>query len=184
MTTAEFNKRARIIILAVVILIVVAWGASKLRKKQDEDTGEIDYSKDTSKPRGIRNNNPGNIKIADGNKWKGKIPRAENTDGTFEQFTEYRYGIRAMILLLIFYMQNGYDNLDKIIKRYTSGDSAAVQAQYIAYVSSAAGISPTKYLQPTKGTLRDLVIAMTHFENNADAVTNAQFDAGYKEAFS
>lgn len=44
-------------------------------------------------PRGIRNNNPLNIKI--GNDWKGEVP---NTDGTFEQFESMEYGLRAELL--------------------------------------------------------------------------------------
>lgn len=47
-------------------------------------------------PRGIRNNNPGNLVITSIN-WNGKIPVYQNTDGKFEQFIELRYGIRALM---------------------------------------------------------------------------------------
>ena len=43
-------------------------------------------------PRGIRNNNPLNLRISD-NAWLGKC--RPNTDGQFEQFITMVYGIRA-----------------------------------------------------------------------------------------
>ena len=49
--------------------------------------------------RGIRNNNPFNIKISHSN-WKGKIKFALNTDGVFEQFESMKYGLRAGVVLL------------------------------------------------------------------------------------
>ena len=39
-------------------------------------------------PRGIRNNNPLNIRV--GNNWKGEV--SQPTDHTFEQFTEMKWG--------------------------------------------------------------------------------------------
>ena len=45
------------------------------------------------KPRGIRNNNPGNIRKSNV-KWQGLA--AEQTDGAFYQFTRPEYGIRAL----------------------------------------------------------------------------------------
>ena len=45
----------------------------------------------TTIPRGIRNNNPLNIRI--GNQWLGE--RANPNDPAFEQFVAMEYGIRA-----------------------------------------------------------------------------------------
>lgn len=47
--------------------------------------------------RGLRNNNPGNIRITK-DKWQGL--RAKQTDKSFFQFTEMRYGYRALIRTL------------------------------------------------------------------------------------
>jgi hypothetical protein len=47
-------------------------------------------------PRGIRNNNPGNL-VRSNNAWLGKIPYSQSTDIKFEQFIELRYGIRALM---------------------------------------------------------------------------------------
>ena len=46
--------------------------------------------------RGYRNNNPLNLRISS-NKWKGKVPASQNTDGAFEQFETMAYGFRAAL---------------------------------------------------------------------------------------
>lgn len=74
--------------------------------------------------RGTRNNNPGNIKLTSLS-WRGKVPNSENTDGTFEQFREMPYGIRALYRLLVTYV-NKYKlrSVDAIIDRYApSGEN-------------------------------------------------------------
>lgn len=54
------------------------------------------YLNRTDLPRGLRNNNPGNL-VRSNNAWKGKIPYNQSTDSRFEQFIELRYGIRALM---------------------------------------------------------------------------------------
>lgn len=49
----------------------------------------------TQLARGLRNNNPLNIRKSSNN-WLGKV--AQNTDGCFEQFTTIEYGLRAAFL--------------------------------------------------------------------------------------
>lgn len=51
----------------------------------------------TNLPRGLRNNNPGNIRVTK-DKWQGL--RAEQTDKSFFQFTEMRWGYRALLRTL------------------------------------------------------------------------------------
>ena len=51
----------------------------------------------TTLPRGLRNNNPGNIRITK-DKWQGL--RDEQTDKSFFQFTEMKWGYRALIRTL------------------------------------------------------------------------------------
>lgn len=52
-------------------------------------------------PRGIRNNNPGNIEW--GSSWQGLVPAGKRTDSRFAQFTDAAYGIRALAVTLITY---------------------------------------------------------------------------------
>lgn len=51
----------------------------------------------TNIPRGLRNNNPGNIRITK-DKWQGL--RAEQTDGSFFQFISPMWGYRALMRTL------------------------------------------------------------------------------------
>jgi hypothetical protein len=62
-------------------------------------------------PRGLKNNNPGNIRH-DGTKWQGEVSPA--TDKSFKQFTSIVSGYRALILLL--------QNYRKLHNRQTIAD--------------------------------------------------------------
>lgn len=55
----------------------------------------------TKTPRGIRNNNPLNIRI--GNTWLGEVP--DPTDSNFEQFVHIKYGLRAGFCILRRYIR-------------------------------------------------------------------------------
>lgn len=52
-------------------------------------------------PRGIRNNNPGNIEW--GSPWQGLVPADQRTDSRFCQFTDAAFGVRALATTLITY---------------------------------------------------------------------------------
>lgn len=55
----------------------------------------------TKTPRGIRNNNPLNIRI--GNTWLGEV--SDPTDSNFEQFVHIKYGLRAGFCILRRYIR-------------------------------------------------------------------------------
>lgn len=65
-------------------------------------------------PRGIRNNNPFNIRKSN-SRWKGLI---KSTDPDFCQFSTMTYGLRAGMVLLRNYVRKGYDTPRKIISRF------------------------------------------------------------------
>jgi hypothetical protein len=66
-------------------------------------------------PRGIRNNNPGNIK-KNNVEWEGLAPENEQIDNTFFVFSSAKYGIRALCKILITYRSYGLNNIFSIIK--------------------------------------------------------------------
>jgi len=74
-------------------------------------------AKATTLPRGIRNNNPGNIRIGD--KWQGLVMSMERKDADFCEFKDPTWGIRALAATLITY-QDRYkiNTIDGIIKRW------------------------------------------------------------------
>ena len=92
-------------------------------------------------PRGIRNNNPLNIRK--GNNWHGE--RAIQDDPAFEQFVSIEYGLRAAFILLRNYIQGKppawvkYNTIDKIIRRWAPESENATQ-HYIDFVAKDTGI--------------------------------------------
>lgn len=88
----------------------------------------------TYKSRGIRNNNPFNIKNTSDN-WKGSLPKSEKKDKKFVEFYNIDFGIRAGVILLKNYLSMGYDTVDKIISRYAPPNENYTK-NYITYVSS------------------------------------------------
>ena len=66
-------------------------------------------------PRGIRNNNPLNIRI--GNTWLGE--RRNPTDNQFEEFDSMKYGYRAAFCILRRYIRRYHlDTVAKIISTW------------------------------------------------------------------
>ena len=88
------------------------------------------------KARGLRNNNPLNIRI--GNTWIGeKMP---NTDGAFEQFITMEMGLRAGFVLLERYIRKyGRNTVRKIISAWAPSNENNTRA-YIAQVVKVSGL--------------------------------------------
>lgn len=91
--------------------------------------------------RGYRNRNPGNIEHSERNRWLG----LDNppSDGRFCRFTEHRYGIRALALLLMaYYDRHGCDTVAKIIARWAPSHENPTDA-YAAAVARRVGVAAT-----------------------------------------
>ncbi len=136
-------------------------------------SGELDEM-----PRGIRNNNPGNISIDKANAWEGRVPLENNTDGRFEQFISYEYGIRALIILLRNYIKSGRNTLTKIFAAYAPPTENKTK-EYINFVSRRLNISPQEVLPITKQVLKELSQAIGRMENGRDCITDEQFESGW-----
>ena len=68
-------------------------------------------------PRGIRNNNPLNIRLNPDNRWQGRVPPKHNSDGAFEQFQDPIMGLRAAAVLLIaHYDRRHLDTIRKLVE--------------------------------------------------------------------
>ena len=90
-------------------------------------------------PRGLRNCNPGNIRITK-DKWKGL--RDVQTDKEFFQFTEMKWGYRALLKVLRNYRKlHGCQTLADMIKRYAPDNENNTNA-YIGAVCNRLGIPP------------------------------------------
>lgn len=89
-------------------------------------------------PRGIRNNNPLNIRI--GNTWLGEVPNPSDSD--FEQFVSVVYGLRAAFCILRRYIRRYHrDTIAKIISAWAPSNENNT-ALYISQVAKRVGIDP------------------------------------------
>lgn len=97
-------------------------------------------------PRGLRNNNPLNIRRTT-TKWLGLAPT--QTDPEFCQFQTLDYGWRAAFRLLThsYFEKYGLDTIRKIISRWAP-PSENNTAAYITSVSRITGIPPDESLGP------------------------------------
>lgn len=130
-------------------------------------------------PRGMRNNNPGNIRISS-TAWRGKVPAAQNTDGAFEQFQTYAFGVRAMIKNLLTYGQRGLTTVRQIVSTWAPSTENDTNT-YIRNVAAALGVSPDATLNlENQKTMQDLVWAMTAIENGRPAVTPEVFNYAWQ----
>lgn len=113
-------------------------------------------------PRGIRNNNPLNIRI--GNVWLGEVKNP--TDPEFEQFISMRYGLRAAFVILRRYIRRYHrDTIQAIISSWAPSNENSTQ-NYINHVATRMRMSPMEpILYEDKETMVRLVGAMSFFEN-------------------
>lgn len=99
------------------------------------------------KERGIRNNNPGNLRpLGNGDKWQGESGHDNGINGPYLIFKAPEWGIRAIYKNLLTYRNKyGIDTVAGIITRWappTENDTAA----YIDAVSQHVGKSATSQL--------------------------------------
>lgn len=131
-------------------------------------------------PRGLRNNNPGNL-VRSNNAWQGKIPFAQSTDFQFEQFTELRYGIRAMLKDIAGDIGEGTNTLSALLHEYAPSHENNTSA-YIDFVSGITGLLPDVQINLSKGLLIAIAKANVAFENGlqyAGLVENSDYESAY-----
>ena len=87
---------------------------------------------------GIRNCNPGNIVRNEQNDWKGLRPVQK--DKKFCQFTEMKWGIRALLVTLNTYVvKHKLVTVDKIINRWAPPNDDNNTVAYISFVAGEVG---------------------------------------------
>lgn len=85
--------------------------------------------------RGIRNNNPFNIRFLKSNKWIGIDNGLPQDERGFCRFTSIEYGLRAGVVLLRNYIEKkNLTDVESIIKRFAPPSENATY-RYLRYVS-------------------------------------------------
>ena len=126
--------------------------------------------------RGIRNNNPLNIRHTGGHFLGEVVP---GSDRTFKQFTSMAYGYRAAFVQMSIYLSRGLNTVEKIIRAWAPPTENNTEA-YIANVEKRSGVGRTKVLTAESGgDYRKIVAAMSHCENGVPAVM-ADVEAGFR----
>lgn len=126
--------------------------------------------------RGIRNNNPGNIRH-DGVKWKGETA---GTDNAFKTFQSMAWGVRAVFHLLNNYNTlYGCNTIEKMIRRWAPENENDTES-YISSVSSRTGIHRANILITVKpDQMKPVVAAMIRVENGRD-IPREDIDRGWE----
>jgi hypothetical protein len=111
--------------------------------------------------RGLRNNNPGNIKKST-IQWKGAV----GDDGTFVKFATPEDGIRALARIIMVYNEkyNLY-TIEQIISRWAPPSENNTK-KYIDFVSNKMGKRPKDKIDfKNHGDFAKLIMAIIQFEN-------------------
>jgi hypothetical protein len=122
------------------------------------------------KPRGLRNNNPGNIRLTKDN-WQGL--RTEQTDPDFFQFETMAYGFRALFKLLKNYRKKyGCQTIAEIIERYAPRNENDTNS-YILTVCRLMEV-PSTFVPDVedKETMFSLAASICFVENGEQAYIN------------
>lgn len=132
--------------------------------------------------RGIRNMNPGNIRL--GESWLGL--RTKQTDPDFCQFTSMVYGCRVLLKLLRTYVEKrGCTTIRKVIERWAP-PSENDTSSYVLSVAAACRRDPDERLPVDVDPLiyLDLARAIARHEcgPEAEGIWDDVWEAAAKEA--
>ena len=136
-------------------------------------------------PRGIRNNNPLNLRISN-NPWLGKVKN--NTDGAFEQFTAIEYGLRA-----------AFRNIQTIVKRrernhltttikdlihiWAPASDGNNETVYCKTIADKTALQPNDTINLKSKNFMCLLVYGMAWQENGQAVSMGRIESGYYLAF-
>lgn len=145
-------------------------------------------------PRGVRNNNPGNIDFNPRNAWQGQLGIEEGVaKPRFARFDQAENGIRALGKLVISYRgkdglpgvgEKGIDTVLETISRWAPSSENDTQA-YAAAVAKRIGVRPTDPINiKDPATLRGMVLGIIVHENGGNPYPDQVIDEGVRRALA
>lgn len=148
----------------------------------------------TQIPRGVRNNNPGNIDFNPRNDWVGQLGLEQGvTKPRFARFDSPENGIRALGKLLINYRGKdgmpgvggkGIDTVLETVNRWAPSNENDTQA-YAAAVAKRLRVRPTDPINiKDPATLRGMVLSIIIHENGGNPYKAAVIDEGVRRALA
>lgn len=134
-------------------------------------SGNTDFRADPNLPRGLRNNNPGNL-VKTAIKWIGKVPHSLNSDTRFEQFIDVEHGLRAMMLdIYNDFKTKGLNTLFTLMNEYAPPFENNTE-NYIRILGSATGLGPHDKIPYNAEVFKKIVRAIVKVENGRDLPEN------------
>ncbi len=126
------------------------------------------------KSRGLRNNNPLNIR-KNAEQFQGEI---KGWDKNFKTFSSLPYGYRAGFVILGTYLSQGLNTIDKIIAHWAPPTENDTES-YISSVERWSGIPRNKQLTAIDGSDYILIVAAMSFVENGRNADISAVQAGF-----
>ena len=169
------NKNGTYILIGLAALAgLMYWKKDAVVSAGGDTIGAI---VDMTQPRGIRNNNPGNIRH--GQKWQGLAP--QQPDKSFATFTSPEYGIRAIAKVITSYdTKYGIRTVRGIINRWAPPNENDTDA-YVNAVADSLGVDPDEDIA-VENHMAELVAAIVKHENGQQPYSTAQIETGVSMA--
>ena len=127
--------------------------------------------------RGLRNNNPGNIRRSKV-RYRGEV--TPSRDPEFKEFSSMAYGYRAMFVLLDTYRSRyGLDTIRKMLNRYAPPTENFTNG-YVRFVADYSGVMPDEVIDTrAQRDMVPIVAAMSKIENGV-AANRADVEEGWR----
>jgi hypothetical protein len=125
-------------------------------------------------PRGIRNNNPLNIRH-NADVFQGEI---KGNDKSFKTFSSMPYGYRAAFVTLATYLSRGQNTIEKIIAKWAPPNENDTE-KYIANVVKWSGVPRNKELTAADGADYILIVTAMSFMENGQNADISEVRAGF-----
>lgn len=123
----------------------------------------------TIEPRGLRNNNPGNLNFAH---QTGAVLEYGMAHPRFARFQTMDDGVEALCQQLQLYFQRHINTVAGIICKWAPPTENYTSA-YSAYVAQQMAVDPNLVLQGTPAQAARLALAIIHLENGKQPFTYA-----------
>lgn len=126
-------------------------------------------------PRGVRNNNPGNLNFAG----QAGATLEGGSNARFAKFGSMQEGVAALVNQIGLYGKRGKNTIRQIVSTFAPSSENDTNA-YIAAVSKQMGIGPDDTLDLNSAAqVQALVKAIVRQEGNASGVTDEQIAQGF-----
>lgn len=145
------------------------------------------FLNDNSLPRGLRNNNPGNLRRlppinGKPQMWNGEVPYHLSKDSSFSQFYDLKHGIRAKFRDIITDYRKGLNTITLLINEFAPPNENDT-VKYISVLVRETGLSALVKFELTQEILISIAKAILLMENGPEYQKYVT-DQDYKEAMA